>query len=75
MGSGPVPGIIFNMEVLGFAWIKPGEALDFFASADISINGPHPVSPSAGNCGNGAPVSGGIPMPFSRFRGERESGR
>jgi hypothetical protein len=44
---------IFNMEGLRFAGIKPGEALDFFASGDISINGPHPVSPSGGNCGNG----------------------
>ena len=30
-----------------------GEALDFFASQDISINGPTPISPSGGNIGSG----------------------
>ena len=32
---------------------KKGEALDFFASQDISINGPTPISPSGGNIGSG----------------------
>ena len=43
---------VFHIEGLGFAGLKPGEALDFF-QGDISIEGPHPVSPSGGNIGGG----------------------
>ncbi len=43
---------IFHIEGLGYAGIKRGEALDFFQD-DISIEGPHPVSPSGGNIGSG----------------------
>ena len=43
---------VFHMEGLGFAGVKRGEALDFFQT-DISIEGPHPVSPSGGNIGSG----------------------
>jgi acetyl-CoA acetyltransferase len=43
---------VFNIEGLGFAGIKRGEALDLFQT-DISIEGPHPVSPSGGNIGSG----------------------
>ncbi|MGE0227730.1 MAG: thiolase family protein [Dehalococcoidia bacterium] len=44
---------VFHLEGLGFAGIKRGEALDYFASQDISINGPAPISPSGGNVGSG----------------------
>ena len=43
---------VFHIEGIGFGGIKEGEALDFFQT-DISINGPHPVSPSGGNIGGG----------------------
>jgi len=43
---------IFHIEGLGYAGIKKGEALDLFQD-DISIEGPHPVSPSGGNIGSG----------------------
>ena len=43
---------VFHIEGLGFAGIKQGEALDLF-QGDISIEGPHPVSPSGGNIGGG----------------------
>lgn len=43
---------VFHIEGLGFAGLKEGEALDFF-QGDISIQGPHPVSPSGGNIGSG----------------------
>jgi acetyl-CoA acetyltransferase len=42
----------FMLEGLGFAGVKKGEALDFYQT-DISIHGPHPVSPSGGNAGSG----------------------
>jgi acetyl-CoA acetyltransferase len=42
----------FHIEGLGFAGLKRGEALDLFQT-DISIHGPHPVSPSGGNLGSG----------------------
>ncbi len=41
------------IEGLGYAGLKLGEALSFYESADITINGPHPVSPSGGNAGSG----------------------
>jgi hypothetical protein len=44
---------LFHLEGLGWAGIKRGEGLDFYESEDISINGPHPVSPSGGNIGSG----------------------
>ena len=44
---------VFWVEGFGYAGVKEGEALDFFASQDISINGPTPVSPSGGNIGSG----------------------
>ena len=44
---------VFWLEGFGFFGIKRGEALDFFASQDISINGPTPISPSGGNIGSG----------------------
>jgi acetyl-CoA acetyltransferase len=44
---------VFHLEGLRFAGIQPGEALDFFQSEDISINGPTPISPSGGNVGSG----------------------
>jgi acetyl-CoA acetyltransferase len=44
---------LFHLEGLGFAGIKRGEGLDFYQSEDISIEGPHPVSPSGGNIGSG----------------------
>jgi acetyl-CoA acetyltransferase len=43
---------VFWIEGFGFARVKEGECLDFFQT-DISINGPHPVSPSGGNIGSG----------------------
>ena len=43
---------IFHIEGLRYAGIKRGEALDLFQD-DISIEGPHPVSPSGGNIGGG----------------------
>jgi hypothetical protein len=43
---------VFHIEGFGFAGIKKGEALDLFQT-DISIHGPHPVSPSGGNIGGG----------------------
>lgn len=43
---------VFHIEGFQFAGIKRGEALDFFQN-DISIHGPHPVSPSGGNIGSG----------------------
>jgi acetyl-CoA acetyltransferase len=43
---------VFHIEGLGFAGLKPGEALDFFKT-DISNSGPNPVSPSGGNIGSG----------------------
>jgi acetyl-CoA acetyltransferase len=43
---------VFHIEGIGYAGIKRGEALDFFQT-DISIDGPHPVSPSGGNIGGG----------------------
>jgi hypothetical protein len=42
----------FHLEGFGFAGIGRGEALDLYQS-DISITGPHPVSPSGGNIGGG----------------------
>ncbi|MGE0228193.1 MAG: thiolase family protein [Dehalococcoidia bacterium] len=44
---------VFHLEGLRYAGIQPGEALDFFASQDISIDGPTPISPSGGNIGSG----------------------
>ena len=44
---------VFWIEGFGFFGIKEGECLDFFASQDISINGPTPISPSGGNIGSG----------------------
>jgi acetyl-CoA acetyltransferase len=44
---------VFWIEGFNFFGIKEGEALDFFASQDISINGPTPISPSGGNIGSG----------------------
>ena len=38
-----------NLRVFIEATRKRGEALDYFASQDISINGPAPISPSGGN--------------------------
>jgi acetyl-CoA acetyltransferase len=43
---------VFHIEGLGYAGIKRGEALDLFQD-DITIEGPHPVSPSGGNIGGG----------------------
>ena len=44
---------VFWIEGFNFFGIQRGEALDFFASQDISINGPTPISPSCGNIGSG----------------------
>jgi acetyl-CoA acetyltransferase len=44
---------VFWIEGFNFFGIQRGEALDFFASQDISINGPTPISPSGGNIGSG----------------------
>jgi acetyl-CoA acetyltransferase len=44
---------VWWIEEFNFFGIKRGEALDFFASQDISINGPTPISPSGGNIGSG----------------------
>jgi acetyl-CoA acetyltransferase len=44
---------VFWIEGFNFFGIKEGEALDFFTSQDISINGPTPISPSGGNIGSG----------------------
>ena len=52
MYDGFAPFHVFHIEGLGFAGIKRGEALDLFQE-DISINSPHPVSPSGGNIGGG----------------------
>ena len=43
---------VFHIEGINYAGIKEGEALDLF-QGDISIEGPHPVSPSGGNIGGG----------------------
>ena len=43
---------VFHIEGLGYAGIERGEALDLYQT-DISIEGPHPVSPSGGNIGSG----------------------
>lgn len=43
---------VFHVEGFGFAGTGKGEALDLFQT-DISIHGPHPVSPSGGNIGGG----------------------
>ncbi len=43
----------FMMEGLEYAGVKRGEGLSFYENADITIEGPHPVSPSGGNCGSG----------------------
>jgi acetyl-CoA acetyltransferase len=43
---------VYHIEGFQFAGIKNGEALDLFQT-DISIHGPHPVSPSGGNIGGG----------------------
>lgn len=42
----------FLIEGFRYAGISTGEALDLFQT-DISIEGPHPVSPSGGNIGSG----------------------
>lgn len=42
----------FHIEGFGYAGIGRGEALDLYQT-DISIAGPHPVSPSGGNIGGG----------------------
>jgi acetyl-CoA acetyltransferase len=44
---------VFWIEGFNFFGIKEGEALDFFASQDFTINGPTPISPSGGNIGSG----------------------
>jgi acetyl-CoA acetyltransferase len=44
---------VFWIEGFNFFGIKRGEALDFFASQDFSINGQTPLSPSGGNIGSG----------------------
>ena len=44
---------VFWLEGFNFFGIKRGEALDFFASQDFTINGPSPISPSGGNIGSG----------------------
>jgi acetyl-CoA acetyltransferase len=44
---------VFWIEGFNFFGIQHGETLDFFASQDISINGPTPISPSGGNIGSG----------------------
>jgi acetyl-CoA acetyltransferase len=44
---------VFHLEGLRYAGIQPGEALDYFTSQDISINGNTPISPSGGNVGSG----------------------
>lgn len=44
---------VFHLEGLGFAGIGRGEALDYFASQDISIRSDRPISPSGGNIGSG----------------------
>ncbi len=44
---------VFHLEGLRYAGIQPGEALDYFTSQDISIDGPTPISPSGGNVGSG----------------------
>jgi hypothetical protein len=44
---------VFHLEGLGFQGIKRGEAMDYWASNDISIAGPAPISPSGGNIGSG----------------------
>jgi len=43
---------VFHIEGINYAGMKEGEALDFF-QGDITIEGPHPVSPSGGNIGGG----------------------
>jgi acetyl-CoA acetyltransferase len=46
--------LFFQYFLEGFHWhdVKRGEAHDFYAG-DISVEGPHPLSSSGGNCGNG----------------------
>ena len=46
---------LIHVEGLGYAGIKQGDGLDFFEDADISVEGPHPISPSGGNIGSGRP--------------------
>jgi acetyl-CoA acetyltransferase len=46
--------LFFQYFLEGFQWhgVKRGEAHDFYAE-NISVEGPHPLSSSGGNCGNG----------------------
>ena len=44
---------LIHIEGLRYAGIQQGDGLDFLDSADISVEGPHPVSPSGGNIGSG----------------------
>ena len=46
--------LFFQYYLDAFEWhgVKKGEAHDFYAG-DISVKGPHPLSPSGGNNGNG----------------------
>ena len=43
----------YFVEGLGYGGMKRGDALDFYMSEDISVNGPKPISPSGGNVGSG----------------------
>lgn len=42
----------YYLEAMQWHGVKRGEAHDFYAG-DISVEGPHPLSPSGGNNGNG----------------------
>ena len=44
---------LIHIEGLGYAGLKQGDGLDLFEYGDISVEGPHPVSPSGGNIGSG----------------------
>lgn len=63
--------LFFQYFLEGFHWhgVKRGEAHDFFAG-DISVEGPHPLSPSGGNNGNGRTRWWGYLDTIQQLRGQ-----
>lgn len=63
--------LFFQYYLEGFQWhgVKRGEAHDFYAG-DISVEGPHPLSPSGGNNGNGRTRAWGYYDCIQQLRGQ-----
>ena len=59
----------YYLDAFGWHGVKRGEALDFYAG-DISVEGPHPFSPSGGNNGNGRTRSWGQYDCIQQLRGQ-----